>query len=135
MKNLDLEIITPSKPVYHGEILSITIPGTDGSFQVLRNHAPLMSNFEVGSIKITEANNNQVLFATSGGTVEVLHNKILILADSLERADEINLTRAEESAKRAQERLAKKGRGEVDVSRAEAALNRALNRLRIAKGL
>jgi F-type H+-transporting ATPase subunit epsilon len=94
-----------------------------------------MSTFEVGSIKITEVNSNQILFATSGGTVEVLHNKVLLLADSLERADEINLLRAENSAKRAQERLSNKGNGEVDVPRAEAALNRALNRLRIAKGL
>ncbi|MCK6612973.1 MAG: ATP synthase F1 subunit epsilon [Ignavibacteriaceae bacterium] len=135
MKNLDLEIITPSKPVYHGEVVSVTIPGTEGSFQVLRAHAPLMSTFEVGGIKIIEANNNEVLFATSGGTVEVLHNKILILADSLERADEINVQRAENSAKRAQDRLSKKGSGDVDVPRAEAALTRALNRLRIAKGL
>jgi F-type H+-transporting ATPase subunit epsilon len=130
--NLELEIITPQKVLYKGEVRSVTVPGTLGSFQILYDHAPLISTLEVGVIKIKNAENTTEYYATSGGTVEVLKNKILILADSLEFAEDIDIERAKGAMQRAKERLENKNE-KVDVARAEAALARAVNRLQIAE--
>lgn len=132
MKEIKLEIVTPSKTAFSGAINSISIPGTSGAFQVLYNHAPILSSFEIGVIKISDSNNNELIFATSGGTIEVLENKILILAESLERPKEIDINRAEKAKDRAKERLASKSK-EIDQSRAEAALQRAINRIKVSK--
>ncbi len=67
MKQLHLEVITPSKAAYKGEIQSITIPGTSGAFQILYNHAPILSSFEIGIIKIVDLEGNVMIFATGGG--------------------------------------------------------------------
>ena len=131
MKEINLEIITPSKCAYSGEIESLSVPGTKGSFQVLFNHAPILSSFEIGKIKVVEKSKKELEFATSGGTVEVLKNKILILAESIETKDEIDVKRAQEAFDRAKARLASKDK-ELDVARAEGAYARALNRLKIA---
>ncbi len=133
MKNLNLEIISPSKKVYSGAITSITIPGTSGSFQVLVNHAPIISSFEVGIIKVIEQDNSVKYFTTAGGTVEVLNNQVLVLADSVEKVEEIDLERAKAAKKRAEERLQKKTDKDIDVQRAKLALARALNRLSAAE--
>lgn len=132
MKEIKLEIVTPSKTAFSGAINSISVLGTSGAFQVLYNHAPILSSFEIGVIKISDSNNNELIFATSGGTIEVLENKILILAESLERPKEIDINRAEKAKDRAKERLASKGK-EIDQSRAEAALQRAINRIKVSK--
>jgi len=129
MKELNLEIITPSKQAFSGKVKSITVPGTAGSFQVLFNHAPLLSTFEIGKVKIEDLEGKEVEFVTSGGTVEVTENKLLILADSLETKEEINVERAKQSYDRAKERLANRGK-DVDAIRAEGALARAINRLK-----
>ena len=131
MAELYLEIISPSKIVYKGNILSVTIPGTLGSFQILKNHAPLISTFEIGLVKIKESESSIKHFATGGGTVEVLNNKILVLADSLEAVEDIDVQRAKEARQRAEERLAHKA--DIDIERAKAALSRAINRLNIVE--
>jgi F-type H+-transporting ATPase subunit epsilon len=130
MAELFLEIITPSKKIFGEKIKSVTIPGTNGSFQVLINHAPLMSTFEIGLIKI-EPFDKTIYFATGGGTVEVLDNKVLVLADSIEAPEKIDVDRALAAKERAEQRLASKEK-DLDVPRAQAALARALNRLKIA---
>jgi F-type H+-transporting ATPase subunit epsilon len=132
MISLTLEIITPSKIAFKGDIESITVPGTEGSFQVLKNHAPLMSTFEVGEVKVVLPDNNSKYYATGGGTVEVLDNKVLLLADSLEEVSEIDIGRAQNAKERAENRLAHKT-DTTDVERAENALMRAVNRLRLVE--
>jgi len=132
MSELNLEIITPEKPVLKDQIESVTIPGTIGSFQILKDHAPLISSFEVGIIKVKKGTNENY-FATSGGTVEVNHNQVLVLADSIEKVSDINQSRAEQAKQRAEERLKRKQEQDVDEARAQAALNRALNRLNAVK--
>lgn len=129
MKEIYVEIITPSKSAFKGEVKSITIPGTLGNFQVLFNHARLLSTFEIGRIKMEDANGQKLKYATSGGTVEVRENKILILADSVESAAEIDVERAKSSYERAKERLAKR-KVDIDQLRAEASLQRAINRMK-----
>lgn len=132
MKELLVEIITPSKCAYSGEVESLTVPGSKGSFQVLFNHAPLLSTFEIGKIRIVDKQNKEIEFATSGGTVEVLANKILVLAESAETKDEIDIKRAKEAFERAKARLTSRTK-ETDIPRAEGALARASNRLKVAQ--
>jgi F-type H+-transporting ATPase subunit epsilon len=130
MAELYLEIVTPSKSAFKGEINSITVPGTKGRFQVLKNHSPIISTFDIGMIKVDLPDGNPNYYSTSGGTIEVLDNKVLVLADSIELVSQIDEERALKAKQRAEERLAEK-RSEINVSRSEAALGRAINRLNV----
>ena len=132
MSELNLEIITPEKPVLKEQIESVTIPGSQGSFQVLKDHAPLISSFEIGIIKVKQGSTEK-FYTTSGGTVEVNHNQVLVLSDSIEQITGIDKNRAEEAKQRAEERLKKQSDENIDEARARAALNRALNRLNAVK--
>ena len=132
MAELNIEIITPDKVVFKGEIISVTVPGVKGRFQVLRNHAPLVSIFEIGMIEVVTPDNNSSYYATGGGTIEVLNNNVLILADSLELAENIDVERAKNAKQRAEERLDKKEE-DTDIERAQKALQRAVNRLKIVE--
>ncbi len=78
---MNLEIITPEKTVYAGEASLVQLPGIDGSFEVLNNHAPLISVLEKGQIKIIDNNKETKFFEIQGGVIEVIKNKILILAE------------------------------------------------------
>jgi len=134
MKTLHVDIVTPSKTPYKGDIQSITLPGTKGNFQVLYNHAPLMSSLEIGQIKIVDEHNEIKIFTTSGGTIEVLNNKVIVLAETFENPEDIDIQRAEEAIKRAKKRIAKQTEEkDIDIFRAELALRRAINRLKLAK--
>lgn len=129
MKKLNVEIITPSKVGYKGDVDSITVPGTNGNFQILYNHAPIISSLEIGEIIVDEQGREKLYFTISGGTIEVVNNKIIILAESFEKTKDIDIKRAEEAKKRAEERLKKKREENIDNLRAEFALKRAINRL------
>ena len=76
-----LEIITPDKKLYSAEIKSVTLPGSTGSFGVLKNHAPLISSLKKGTVKVTDEQKQNHSFPIKGGVIEVLKNKIIILAD------------------------------------------------------
>jgi F-type H+-transporting ATPase subunit epsilon len=128
MSEIKLEIITPEKVIFEDTVDSVTVPGTKGGFQVLKDHAPLMSTFEIGVINVKK-NEDTKYFTTAGGTIEVLNNKVLILADSMELTGDIDLDRAELAKKRAEERLVRKKEIEIDTVRAELALKRAINRI------
>jgi F-type H+-transporting ATPase subunit epsilon len=130
MKEIFVEIITPSKSTFKGEVKSITLPGTLGNFQVLFNHAPLMSTLEVGKIKIKDISDKEIVYATGGGTVEVKDNKVLVLATSAETPEEIDVERAKQAYERAKKRLAGNSKEGIDVLRAELALQRAVNRMK-----
>jgi F-type H+-transporting ATPase subunit epsilon len=129
-KNFQLDIVTPARTVYSGEVKSFTAPGVVGNFQVLFNHAPL-SAIGIGEIKVVEPAGKQLRFATSGGFVEVKTNKVILLAESAESEEEINIERANKSKSRASDRLAKK-QTDIDSDRARIALLRSINRLKIA---
>jgi F-type H+-transporting ATPase subunit epsilon len=126
MRYFHLEVITPQKVAFSGDVVSVTVPGTKGSFQVLFNHAPLMSTFEIGKLKIEMEEGKDFYFATSGGMIEVNNNKVLILAETFESPNDIDLERAKEAMDRAQKRLLTKK--DIDLQRAEGALARAKNR-------
>jgi F-type H+-transporting ATPase subunit epsilon len=78
-----IDIITPDKKIYEGEIKSVRVPGKKGSFQVLKDHAPIISTLESGSVFMVEENGDQKVFEVSGGVIEVKANKIILLADSV----------------------------------------------------
>jgi F-type H+-transporting ATPase subunit epsilon len=130
-KTFHLEIVTPRRTVYDADVESFSAPGTLGGFQVLVNHAPLLSSIRVGAVKVVEPGGNELHYATSGGFVEVRDNRVTLLAETAERSDEIDAARAEAARTRSAERLATKT-SEVDTDRARAALQRAINRLKVA---
>ena len=78
---MKLEIITPDKSVFEGDVSLVQLPGIDGSFEILNNHAPLISVLQKGKIKIKDDQGNEQFFEVNGGVIEVLKNKVLILAE------------------------------------------------------
>ena len=129
-KTFHLEIVTPRKIIFSAEVESFSAPGVVGGFQVLKSHAPLLSSIQVGEVKVIDTAGKESRYATSGGFVEVHENKVVMLAETAERVDEIDVQRAQQSRDRAQKRLAEK-RPDTDVERARVALARALNRLKV----
>ncbi len=79
---MELQIITPDKKVFEGEVKSVRVPGSKGSFQILKNHAPIISTLEKGDVKITDGNDKTSFVSINGGVIEVKNNKIIILAES-----------------------------------------------------
>jgi F-type H+-transporting ATPase subunit epsilon len=78
-----LEILTPDKTVFEGEVSSVTLPGTLGAFEILKDHAPIISTLEDGKITVRGNNKTEEAFLIKGGVVEVLDNKIMVLADGI----------------------------------------------------
>jgi F-type H+-transporting ATPase subunit epsilon len=78
-----IEIITPDKKIYEGEIKSVRVPGKKGSFQVLKDHAPIISTLDSGSVRMVDQDNTEIIYNISGGIIEVKANKIILLADSV----------------------------------------------------
>jgi len=130
-KQLHLDIVTPQKKVYSDEVQSLTAPGVEGSFQILFNHAPFITNIAPGKVKIITGDGFEKLYSTSGGTVEVHQNHITMLAETIETKEEIDLARAESSKQRAEKRLAERQAG-IDIERAKISLLRALARIKVA---
>ena len=77
-----LEIITPDKKIFEGEVKLVQLPGSKGGFEILTNHAPIISTLDKGTIKIQDMNNNEQLFEVDGGVVENKSNKIIVLVES-----------------------------------------------------
>ena len=131
-KTFKLEIVTPRRVVFAGEVESLSAPGVVGGFQVLYNHAPLLAAIGVGEVKVRSAEGEEARYATSGGFVDVVKNHVTMLAETAERADEIDVKRAEAAKGRAAKRLEERGPA-LNEERARVALLRAINRLRIAQ--
>jgi F-type H+-transporting ATPase subunit epsilon len=127
-----LEIITPQKIAYRGDAASVSAPGVMGGFQVLYNHAPLLSEFAIGKLTVKGPTGSDRVFATSGGFVEVNSNQVVILADTAESPGDIDVERAKAAMERASRRLRDRAEG-LDVERARSAVFRAVNRIRVAQ--
>jgi len=126
-----LEVVTAERMVFSDDVNMIVAWGTEGQLGILPHHAPLMTMLRPGDLLIRKDNEEEYL-AISGGFLEVRPDKVVILADTCERAEEIDVTRAEAAKRRAEEML--KGRPpEVDAAAAEAALRRSLARLKVAE--
>lgn len=132
-KTFKLEVVTPERLVLKQEAVSIVVPGVEGSLGILAHHAPVMAELAVGEVRVRDKDGKATHYAVSGGFMEVAANTVRILADTFESAEEIDVARAEAAVQRARERLQAKSGG-MDMTRAEASLRRALNRLRVARG-
>ncbi|MCE2438114.1 MAG: F0F1 ATP synthase subunit epsilon [Candidatus Latescibacteria bacterium] len=125
-----LEIVTPEKTVYSGEVERLRAPGTEGGFGVLAGHHPMLAALAIGQMVFSEQEQGPQSVAISGGFAEVQRDRVTVLAETAEFAQEIDVTRAEVARDRARERLARKRDQQVDEARARLALVRAINRLR-----
>jgi len=128
---LRLEIVTAERVVYSDEVDIVVAPGLEGQLGILPHHAPLMTMLQPGELLLRKGG-EEVAMAVSGGFLEVMGDRVVVLADSAERAEEIDIARAEEAKRRAEERIRQRTE-EVDLARAEAALRRSLVRLRVAE--
>ena len=118
--------------MFTGDVVSISAPGVMGGFQVLFNHAPMLAEIGVGTVKLKETSGSEIFFATSGGFVDVLKNHVIVLAETVERIEEIDILRAESARDRAKQKLTEK-LTEIEKTEIKSALDRALNRIRIAE--
>ena len=124
-----LEIVTPIKIFDEGQVEYVRCPGLDGSFGVLANHREAIVALGVGEIKVTK-NGKDHFLSTSGGFAEITKEKVELLLESYEQAEEIDTSRAEAALKRAEERKLSE---EIDSTRNNASLQRAVNRIKVSK--
>ncbi len=128
---IHLEIVTAERVVLSDDVDQVNAPTVDGRVGILPRHMPLLTILDVGELDIIK-DGVSTPYALSGGFMEVLPSRVTILADTVERADEIDEARAEEARRRAEERLAER-HSEQDMLMAEAKLRKELLRLRIAQ--
>ena len=126
-----LEIVTAERMIFADDVSEVVAWGVEGQLGILPHHAPLMTMLQPGDLLIKKDNEEEYL-AISGGFLEVRPDKVIILADACERAEEIDLARAEAARRRAEATL-KERPPEVDTAVAEAALRRSLARLKVAE--
>ena len=119
-----LEIITAERQVFSDEVDMVVAPGIDGQLGILPRHAPLMTMLKPGALTVRKAGEEDMYVAVSGGFMEVLGNRVSILADACERSDEIDEERAQQAVQRAQERLASRSE-DMELERVMASLRRA----------
>jgi len=129
---LRLDIVTVERLAYSEDVDMVIAPGSEGQLGILPHHAPLMTALVPGEIVIRKAGQEDVLMAVGGGFMEVRPDRVTILADSAERAEEIDLERAEAARQRAQQLLSGRPSG-VDLVQAEYALRRSLTRIKVAE--
>jgi len=125
-----LNVITQSRTLLTAEVTSVTAPGSEGYLGIWANHAPLATELIPGKLTVKNLTGHETVYALCGGFLEVSRNVVTILADAVEAPAEIDYERARRAAERARKRL-EGPRGDIDVSRAEAALKRALVRMRL----
>ena len=130
-ESIQLEIVTPERQLFSGAVSEVTVPSNQGYLGILPGHAPLLAGLGVGNITYVVDNIKTPLFC-SWGFVEVLPERVVILAQTAEPSSDIDINRAEQAKKRAEQRLASKDPN-LDYSRAQLALLRAIARLQAGK--
>jgi F-type H+-transporting ATPase subunit epsilon len=139
---LRVDIVTPDDRVFQGDANGVRAPGVEGSFEVRNNHAPMIAAFGIGPLVVktqdahefADVRSDRVVFATSGGFLEIVDNKVTVLAETVEPESSIDVERAQNARQRAEQRLQSGGLRGEDREEAEAALERARNRVRVAVG-
>ena len=126
---MEAQILTPDGSVFDDEVIGFQAPGSKGSFEIKLNHANLTSTLDVGRVRARHVNEQEEFFAVSGGFLEVIDNKISVIAEAAEKAQEIDVDRARQAKERAEDRFGEK---DMDQDRAYKAWLRAENRLKIA---
>ena len=131
MATFRLELVTAERLVYSEDVDMVVAWGIEGQMAILPSHAPLMTMLQPGELMVKKGGQDAYL-AVTGGFLEVRPDRVIILADACERADEIDIVRAQEARKRASE-LMKAPPATVDLAAAEAALRRSIVRLKVAE--
>jgi F-type H+-transporting ATPase subunit epsilon len=133
MATLHLEIVTIERKVYDDQVAMVVAPGSEGVLGILPRHAPLLTALNYGELQIKKEGEEDSFFAIGGGFMEVQPDHVVVLADSAERAEEIDMARAEAARRRAEELLARAKEEKIDFARVEAALRRSVTRLKVAR--
>ncbi|OGR25030.1 MAG: ATP synthase F1 subunit epsilon [Desulfobacterales bacterium RIFOXYA12_FULL_46_15] len=129
-EKLFLEVVTPQKSVVSEEVEIVVAPGSEGEFGALKGHTTFLTSLKLGTLRYKDSAGKERYVFINGGFAEVLPTKVTILAESAERRKDIDVERAVKAKERAEKRLASRS-PETDLVRAEAALRRALHRIKI----
>ena len=132
MVHFTLDIVTPTQNLDVIEVDYVRCPGIDGSFGIMANHQDGVFSLDIGEIMI-QSKSDTKYYSTSGGFAEINENEVCLLVETIELSSEIDISRAESALQRANERKNKKNEESLDEVRMESSLSRALNRLRVAK--
>jgi F-type H+-transporting ATPase subunit epsilon len=134
-ESIELIVVTPERQLLRETVVEVTLPGGNGCLGILPGHAPLITELGIGELTYRAKNGSEVVhLAVISGFAEVLGDRVTVLAETAERPEEIDVARAEEAKKRAEERLAKAASDpEIDWARAAVALQRSLIRIQVAR--
>ncbi len=132
MPTMQLDIVTAERVTYSDQVSGVVAPGMEGELGILPNHTPLLTILQPGELRIIKEGEEDTYIAVSGGFLEVMANKVIILADTAERADEIDEARAEEAVRLAQERVEHRT-SDMDLQRALASLRRSEARMKVVR--
>lgn len=133
MKTIKVNIVTPDGPVYDSEVNMVIANTSTGEIGILPGHIPMVAPLTVGAIRLKKEGSTDIV-AVSGGFLEVRPDQVSILAPSAELSSTIDINRAKEAMKRAEERLNLSKQDDVDFKRAELSLKRAMNRINVNEG-
>src|SRR5271154_855297 len=133
--SIELIVVTPERQVVREKVVEVVVPGLDGELGILPGHAPLITELGIGELRYrTSASANPIPLAIISGFAEVLPDRVTVLAETAERPEEIDLSRAEAAKKRAEERIAAAASDpNVDWGRAAIALQRSLIRIQVSR--
>ena len=132
-QEIDCEVVTAERVVYHGGADMVIAPGTEGELGILPRHAPLLTSLQAGELIIRRLGEEDLSIAIGGGFMEVLRNRVVVLADSAERAEEIDEDRAQRARDQALKQLADRKAAPMEAAAIEAALRRSAVRLKVAQ--
>jgi F-type H+-transporting ATPase subunit epsilon len=135
-RTFTVDVVTPERVVISDEATSLVAPGGIGSFGVLPNHAPMLSELGVGELRYRREGGLEVRLAVGGGFIQIFNNEVTVLADAAERAEEIDVERARRARDLARDELraSADALGSERMDQTQQALDRALNRIRVAGG-
>ncbi len=140
MPTIKLEVVSPDALVYQADIYMLVVKAEDGEIGIMPNHLPMIASIIPCAMRVKYEDGREELIACGGGFMEVVNNKVTILADCAETPIQIDRLRAEKAYQRAEERIkqfnsAPLKHTDIDIDRAEAALQRAIVRLKVAKSV
>ena len=132
MSSFNLDVVTPTRNLEEMVVSYVRCPGLDGSFGIMANHQEGIFSLDIGEIMIKTKSETKYL-STSGGFAEIVNDGVSILVETVESASDIDIPRAEAALQRARDRKSSSDNENLDQARLESALSRALNRLQVAK--
>ena len=132
MSTFNLDVVTPTRDLEDMVVSYVRCPGLDGSFGIMANHQDGIFSLDIGEIMIKTKSETKYL-STSGGFAEIVNDGVTILVETVESASDIDISRAEAALQRARDRKSSSDNENLDQVRLESALSRALNRLQVAK--